>query len=121
MEGRNGPEIQEGWVHSALTPNPLGRWENSGTLFSTALQFCGCSLGPGRASLEPPVPPPCRPPWQGCPWNPPLDAAILPAMDFPAAKPGKGWQQLLRVAGGNCSSSGSPKRAFSSSVVLILA
>lgn len=84
IEGRNGPEIQEAWVHSALTPNPLGHWENSGTLFPTALQLCGCSLGAGSASLQPPVPLRADPPGQGCPWNPPLGAALLPAMDFPA-------------------------------------
>lgn len=53
-----------------------------------------------------------QPPGQGCPWNPPLGAAILPAMDFPAGKTGEGWQQQLGVAGGNCSSSESPKCAF---------
>lgn len=88
------------------------------TLSPRTPDFCGRSLGPRQhLSLAPPT---AGSSGQGlsltacccaaisCPG--PLGAAILPAMDFPAG--GKGWHYLPHVAGGNCSSSGSPESAF---------
>lgn len=105
-EGKEQSWDAEIWVHSALTPNPLGH------SLPEPCSFVGAPWDLAAPLFSPLCPLRADPPGQGCPWNPPLGAAILPAMDFPAGKTGKGRQQLPRVAGGNCSSYGSPKCAF---------